>query len=91
VDRVVAGPVPVRHEGDTMIVPVLEEVLVVEKRLVLKEELRVTRRRVETREPQTVTLRREDVVVERFTAHDDAVTARPDGSAEHVNTAETEG
>ena len=36
----------VRHEGDTMIVPVVEEVLVVEKRLHLVEEVRVTRRSV---------------------------------------------
>ena len=66
VNRVVDGPVEVRHEGDVMIVPVLEEVLVVEKRLVLKEELRVTRRRVETRNPQRVTLRAEEVSVERL-------------------------
>src|SRR4051812_15487730 len=31
----------VRYEGDTMIVPLVEEVLVIEKRLMLKEELRV--------------------------------------------------
>lgn len=65
VNRVVEGEVQVRHEGDTMIIPVLEEVLVVEKRLMLKEELRVTRRRVEERRPQTVTLRSEEVTVER--------------------------
>ncbi len=45
---------------------VLEEVLVVEKRLVLKEELRITRRRVEERNPQRVTLRSEEVSVGRF-------------------------
>ena len=33
----------VRTEGDVLIIPVLEEVLVVEKRLVLKEELHVRR------------------------------------------------
>ncbi len=65
VNRVVEGDVEVRQEGDTMIIPVLEEVLVVEKRLMLKEELRVTRRRVEERRPQTVTLRSEEVSVER--------------------------
>ena len=66
VNRVVDGPVEVRHEGDVMIVPVLEEVLVTEKRLVLKEELRITRRRVEARDPQRVTLRSEEVSVEHF-------------------------
>ena len=55
----------IRHEGETMIVPVIAEVLVVTKRLVLREELHVTRRRVERRERQEVTLRAEEVAVER--------------------------
>jgi len=66
VNRVVDGPVEVRHEGDTMIVPLLEEVLVVEKRLMLREEVRISKRRNETHRPQTVTLRKEDVKVERL-------------------------
>ena len=49
-----------------MIVPLLEEVLVVEKRLMLKEELRITKRRVEDYQSQKVTLRSEEAVVERF-------------------------
>lgn len=66
VNRYVEGPVAPRQEGDTLVVPVFEEVLVFEKRLVLKEELRITRRRTEeTSAPQTVTLRTEEVVVER--------------------------
>ena len=65
VNRVVDGPVETRREGDTWIVPVLEEVLVVEKRLMLREEVRITTRRTEVAEPQTVTLRREEAVVER--------------------------
>ena len=51
----------IRHEGETMIVPVM----VVTKRLVLREELHVTRRRVERRERQEVMLRAEEVAVER--------------------------
>lgn len=65
INRAVDGPVAVRHEGDVMIVPVLEEVLVVEKRLVLKEELHIRRRQVEGSEPQRITLRTEEVTVER--------------------------
>ncbi len=45
VNRFVEGPLSPREEGGVLIVPVLEEVLVVEKRLVLREELRITRRR----------------------------------------------
>ena len=65
VGRVVDGPVPVRHVGDTMIIPLLEEVLVVEKRLMLKEELHVKKAQVETHRPQRVTLRSEEAFVER--------------------------
>jgi uncharacterized protein (TIGR02271 family) len=65
VNRVVEGPIPVRYEGDTMIVSVLEEVLVVETRLLLTEELRITTRRTERHAPERVTLRHEDVTVER--------------------------
>jgi len=70
VERTVEAPVDVRYEGDTMIIPVLEEVLVVQKRLVLKEEIRVTRRRSETRAPQRVTLRSEDAEIERIEGGD---------------------
>jgi len=39
----VVGDAPTRHyDGATLVVPVLEEVLVVEKRLRLKEEIRIT-------------------------------------------------
>ncbi|HEV2612579.1 MAG TPA: YsnF/AvaK domain-containing protein [Noviherbaspirillum sp.] len=55
-----------RYEGSTLIVPVLEEVLVVQKKLRLKEEVRITRLRRETHAPQTVTLRSEQINVERF-------------------------
>ena len=66
VHQLVDGPVPVRSEGDTTIIPVLEEVLVVEKRLMLKEELHIIKRRFETRDPQKVTLRGEEVTIERI-------------------------
>lgn len=56
----------VRQEGDTTIIPVIEEVLVVEKRLLLKEEVHITRRQTTLHEPQTVTLRSEEIVVERL-------------------------
>jgi uncharacterized protein (TIGR02271 family) len=65
INRVVEGPLPVRYEGDTMIISLLEEVLVVERRLLLKEEVHITTRRTETHTPARVTLRREDVTIER--------------------------
>ena len=66
VERYVEAPVAPRSEGDTTIVPVYEEVLVVEKRLLLKEELHITKRRTERRHQQDVSLRSERVEVERL-------------------------
>lgn len=59
-------PPPVRHEGDTTIISVLREVMVVEKRLELVEEVRITKRSVKSEGTQKVTLRREEVDVERI-------------------------
>lgn len=44
-NRFVDGPVPVRHEGDTLIVPLLKEVLVIEKKLLLREEWHIRKDR----------------------------------------------
>ena len=55
-----------RYEGDTLVVPILEEVLVVERRLRIKEELHITRTRREERHAETVLLKSEQVSVERF-------------------------
>ncbi len=66
VNQFVERPVDARYEGDTLIVPVFEEVLVVEKRLRLKEELHITRHQTEHHEPQQVALRREEVNIERL-------------------------
>lgn len=61
---VVEPPAP-RQEGDTIIYPVLKEILVIQKRLLLVEEVRVTRQQTQIQETQTVQLRREDITVER--------------------------
>ncbi|MES2734376.1 MAG: YsnF/AvaK domain-containing protein [Bacteroidota bacterium] len=54
----------VRYEGDTMVIPVLREVMV--KRLLLVEELRVTKHTSQIVTTQEVTLRKEEVVVEHI-------------------------
>lgn len=65
VDREVAEAPPIRTEGDVTVVPVLEERLVVEKRLFVVEELHL--RRTATAEPIELptTLRRTRVEVDR--------------------------
>ena len=66
VDRVVDEAPPIRTENDVTIVPVLEEVLVVEKRLVLKEELHISRQ-IRSEDMQVpVQLRKQRAVVERL-------------------------
>jgi uncharacterized protein (TIGR02271 family) len=65
VNRFVTEPVEVRHEGETMIIPLLEEVLVVEKRLLLREEVHVTRKKSVVNNPQEVQLRSEEVEIVR--------------------------
>ena len=66
VNQYVDSPPAVRVEGDTTVYPVLKEVIVVEKKLVLVEEVHVTRRQVTTHDPQPVTLRREEITVDRI-------------------------
>jgi uncharacterized protein (TIGR02271 family) len=80
VNKVVDGPVPVRHVGDTMIVSLLEEVLVVEKRLMVKEELHITKEKVESYRPQRVRLRTEEAVVERVEDGREGYVEVDDGS-----------
>lgn len=54
----------IRTEGDTTIIPVFEEVLVIQKRVILREEVRVRVEKV-PHEPQEFTLRSEAVEIER--------------------------
>lgn len=58
-----ANPPQVRTENGVTIIPVLEEVLVIEKRLMLKEELHIRQSVDETLSSQEVTLQIESVVL----------------------------
>ncbi len=63
----------IRYEGDTMIIPILREVAVVEKRIVLVEELRVTKKQIHTESTEKVTLRKETITVNHI-SNDDTKT-----------------
>ena len=69
VNRPLEAPVAQRTEGEWLVLPVMEEVLVVRKQLMLTEEVRIRTRRVaeeqEVREP----VRRERVELEDATRH----------------------
>ena len=67
VNKIITSPPPaMRHEGDTIIIPVLREELVVQKRLILVEEVHVTKRKIKNTIQQPVTLLKEQVVVEHI-------------------------
>ncbi|GAB2556966.1 YsnF/AvaK domain-containing protein [Spirosoma aerophilum] len=65
INQFVETPPSVRYEGDTMIIPVLEEVVITQKKLLLVEEVHVIKRKVQENESQEVVLRKEEVVIER--------------------------
>jgi uncharacterized protein (TIGR02271 family) len=68
VDRIVghAEAPQSRYEGNTLIVPVLEEVLVVEKKLRIKEEIHITKTTRDEHKSEVVSLKSEDISIERF-------------------------
>lgn len=57
---------PVREEGNVTVIPVVEEVVFIEKRLILKEEVHIRRVRVPELHREVMTLRQQDIVVERI-------------------------
>jgi stress response protein YsnF len=68
IGRIVDAPPGVREEGNVTIIPVFEEVLVVEKRLLLKEEIHVVRMQQTRVEERSVSLRSERVEISRVPA-----------------------
>jgi len=64
VDRALEGSAKPRYEGDVLVIPVVEEVLV--KQLRVKEELRIRSRSVSSPRNERVVLRSEEVIVERI-------------------------
>ena len=65
----------IRQEGDVTIIPVVEEVLKVERRLILKEEVRIRRIQQTERYQEQVTLRRQEALVSRIPIEQPAVPA----------------
>jgi uncharacterized protein (TIGR02271 family) len=86
VNREVTQAPEVREENGVLIVPVLEEVVVVEKRLVLKEELHVHRNRRSEPIDEAVRVRSMRAEAERVSSDDpaSAETADSDGSRPRI-------
>jgi len=70
IDRQVDAVPPVRQEGDTTILSVVEETIVVERRLILKEEIHIRRLHVSERHQEAVILRKQEAVITRIEPHD---------------------
>jgi stress response protein YsnF len=71
IDRIVDQAPGIRVEDNVTIIPVLEEVLIIEKRLVLKEEVHI-RKLATTEEVEIpVELRKQHAVIERLPADED--------------------
>ena len=78
---------PISQDGDTTIIPVVEEIVVVERRLVLKEEIRI--RRVSTKEQhqETIVLRQQEALITREEAdsHFNKINPTLPGFERHPN------
>ena len=66
IERIVDGPQAVRRVGKTLIVPVVSEVLRIEKQWVLTEEIHITETEASETVQSTVTLNSERAQVERI-------------------------
>jgi uncharacterized protein (TIGR02271 family) len=80
VGRVVDAIPAVRDDGDLMVIPIVEETMVVERRLMLKEELHIRRVQSNERFRDTVQLRYQTAEVTRIPAQQPADGSEPDGS-----------
>ncbi len=69
VNRPLEAPVEARSEDDWLVIPVVEEVLVVQKRLLLKEEVRIRKRQVTEAQEVRATVRRQRAEIEDATVH----------------------
>jgi len=73
-----------RYEGTTMIIPIIEEVLVVQTQLRLKEEIHITRESRTVTAKETVHLKSDQIRVERFDESSDQQGRRQVGNAESI-------
>jgi uncharacterized protein (TIGR02271 family) len=65
-DKLVDAMPSIREDGDSIVIPVVDEVVKVERYLILKEEVHVRRVRATERYQESVTLRKQEAVVTRL-------------------------
>lgn len=86
--RVVDGPQPAKRVGNTLIIPVVSEVLQIQKQWVVTEEIHITETEGQETVQNRVTLNREEAEIERIDAAGNVIatvndsTEAPDKPAE---------
>lgn len=77
IGRALDHPPGLRQEGDTVVIPVMEEVLTINRQLILKEEIRIRRVRVSRLYQERIRVRRQDVLITHkpLTAREDTQTS----------------
>jgi uncharacterized protein (TIGR02271 family) len=75
----VDGPVAPWRDGDTIVIPVVEQVPVVRMQWIVREEIRITRTTRQEQHQQTVRLDREDVTINRT----ESPPGQPAGAGAH--------
>jgi uncharacterized protein (TIGR02271 family) len=65
VNKVVDTVPEVRHEGDNIIIPVLREVVVVQKKYEIIEEVHVIKEKTTTQHQQDIALKKEEITIQR--------------------------
>ena len=78
VGRQVDAVPPIRQEGDTTILSVVEETVVVERRLILTEEIHIRRLHVSERHQEAVILRKQEAVITRIDPHESRTSGEID-------------
>jgi stress response protein YsnF len=73
-NRIVDGPQPVQRTGNTIVIPVVSEVLRVEKQWVVTEEIHITQTEERETVQQSVPVNREEAQVERLDASGNPVS-----------------
>jgi uncharacterized protein (TIGR02271 family) len=78
IGRFIDSAPPVREDGDVTIISLVEEVVVTERRLFLREEVRIRRIATTKLHQETVTLRRQEALIERAPIHGAGALPIPD-------------
>ena len=81
IGRIVDTAPEMREEDGVFIIPIIEEIVVVERRLFLKEEVRIRRSTRTHRHHEIVTLREQEAVVTRTPSAQGPDAVHPDGAA----------